>query len=53
MLSALFDMEHGTNSQVLITAGGKQIELVTDEALVKSLQVMWQELGIQDLEAIF
>lgn len=52
MLLVLFDMEHESNNQVLITTGGKQIELVTDEALVKSLLVLWQELGIQDLEAI-
>ena len=50
MLSALFDMEQETN-HVLITTGGKEIELVRDEALSRSLLVLWQELGIQDIEA--
>jgi hypothetical protein len=50
MLSALFDMEQETN-HVLITTGGNEVELVRDEALLKSLLALWQELGIQDIEA--
>jgi hypothetical protein len=51
MLSSLYDMEQGSN-RILITAGGKEVEVVIDEVLSKSLCAVWTELGIQDIEAI-
>ena len=45
-------MEYESNNQVLITTGGKEIELLTDEALLMSLRVLWHDLGIQDIESL-
>ena len=52
MLLSLYDMEQETSNRVLLTTGGREIEHVKDEALSKSLVALWQELGIQDVEAI-
>jgi hypothetical protein len=51
MLSSLFDMEEVGN-EILVTAGGNEVEHIKDEALLKSLCALWEELGIQDIEAI-
>lgn len=52
MFASLFDME-SIDNKILITAGGKQVEdQVKDEALSKSLLSLWEELRIQDIEAI-
>lgn len=52
MLSSLFDME-SIDNKILVTAGGNQVdEQMKDEALSKSLLSLWEELGIQDLEAV-
>ena len=45
-------MEQDASNRIMLTAGGKEIEVVKDEALSKSLIALWDSLGIQDLEAI-
>ncbi len=52
MFASLFDME-SIDNKILITVGGKQVEdQVKDEGLSKSLLSLWEELKIQDIEAI-
>jgi hypothetical protein len=46
LLLELFDIE-----PVLGTIGGKDVQVVVDEALSRSLAALWQDLRIQDLEA--
>jgi hypothetical protein len=49
LLDPLYDMEKAT---VIMTTSGTAIEIPLDEHLSLSLNSLWQELGIQDLEAI-
>ena len=41
------------DKKILVTAGGNQVdEQMKDEALSKSVLSLWEELGLQDIEAI-
>jgi hypothetical protein len=49
-LSDLYDLE-GLSNQLLLTAGGQQLEAGIDEELSRSLISIWKQLGIPDIES--